>query len=88
MVLGARNQDSEGSGSWNNKNQDIWRQNNPSEGFCSRKLQKEEEICKILLARARFLLFLLVLAEVDINTGNEGMFVPKRYALAEDDLAT
>ena len=88
MVLGARNQDSEGSGSWNNKNQDIWGQNNPSEGFCSRKLQKEEEICKILLARARFLLFLLVLAEVDINTGNEGMFVPKKYVLAEDDLAT
>ena len=29
-------------------------------------------------------LFSLVFAEVDINTGNEGMFIPKKYVLAED----
>ena len=29
-------------------------------------------------------LFLPVFAEVDINTGNESMFIPKKYVLAED----
>ena len=51
VVLGARDQDSGGSGGRTNKNQDISDQNNPSEGFCQRKLENEEEICIILLAR-------------------------------------
>ena len=51
VVLGARDQDSGGSGGYDNKNQNIWAQNDPSDSFCHRKLQKEEEICNILLAR-------------------------------------
>ena len=51
VVLGARDKDSGGSGGRTNKNQDISGQNNPSEGFCHRKLENEEEICIILLAR-------------------------------------
>ena len=51
VVLGARDQDSGGSGGCNNKNQNIWAQNDPSEGFCHRRWQKEDEICNFLLAR-------------------------------------